>query len=360
MRRREPRAFGGARPRPGFTLVELLVVIAIIGMLLAILLPAIQAARESARKGSCENNLKQIGLALQQCVSANRVFPPGQKQGVGAGFAMSPTNNREEFSWAAVVLRYMEQSDIHSLIIWNKSHGPLSTFNANKVAHPEAAAGTKVIPTFLCPSTSRRDSPRGEDDICGDLDGTSTWTNATGEGLAYADYGGISGPNKAIGLNPATGLNYPDNDGVLLNINDQLTLHQGDSSWPAIVAQTISPAKITDGLSKTYLVGELTGQARVYSSSGVPKNVVNGAWLYGNSVMSIGYTINLTITHPVTGQQVPNAWINQKGMCSDHPGGAHALFCDGSAHFFNEDMSLTILQGLCSRDGSEMILSDSY
>ena len=102
---------------PGFTLVELLVVIAIIGVLVALLLPAIQSARESARRTSCANNMRQIGLALNAHVTAKQSFPPGQK--VTCGTSASPC---EPWAWSVFILPYMEQSEIYSSI--NFTHQP--------------------------------------------------------------------------------------------------------------------------------------------------------------------------------------------------------------------------------------------
>ena len=323
-----------------FTLIELLVVIAIIAMLIGLLLPAIQAAREAARRSNCENNLKQIGVALHNHLSSKNAFPPGQAQGVSGTLLLTvQQQDRKEFAWCAYILPFMEEQTLYDQIKFNVSSGPLAASNANVVSN-KLAAGPVIIPTFLCPSTTHHDTPRTDDGTCGDLNGDGNITTAkTGEGLAYTDYGGITGPNKAL-INPVTQQPYNTNKGVLLNINDKKLPYAKTSTQPsfALVADMIRPKQITDGMSHTYLVGECTGQARVYSS-GAPQNEVNGAWLYGTNVMTIKNQINDLTTHPVTGLQVPNAWINQQGMCSDHPGGAYALFCDGSVYFFSDDTS---------------------
>lgn len=359
-----------SRPCPprnrGFTLVELLVVMAIIGTLIGLLLPAIQAARESARKANCQSNLKQIGLGLQSYLAANNFFPPGQTESWKS--AAFPLYSRCEFSWVVYCLPFMEQQVIYDQLTFAVEWGPLATANTH-------GPGTTTIPFLLCPSTSRRDSPRTDDDHCGDLNGNGTpagpaYTNGDGpsytggnvnggEGLAYMDYEGITGPHKGD-VNATTGAQYSENDGVLLNTNTKTASYSSSGFSPSFPVQSdlIGPRKITDGLSHTFLVGEITGQARIYSGS-TPINKVNGAWIYGTNVMNCGNQVNLMITHPVTGQQVPNAWINEAGMCSDHPGGAHALFCDGSVGFFDESTELSVLEALCSRDGAETVVDPS-
>ena len=129
----------------GFTLVELLVVIAIIGILVALLLPAIQAAREAARRSQCMNNLKQIGLALQNYVSVHKTLP------VGAAL-------QEGSTWSAYILPYMEESAVASALT-------IDYVNVKPYAHTQATYGTPVdpyrnliavetlIPSFRCPST---------------------------------------------------------------------------------------------------------------------------------------------------------------------------------------------------------------
>src|SRR5262249_51939819 len=102
-----------SRERIGFTLVELLVVIAIIGILIALLLPAVQAARESARRSSCTNNLKQVGVALQNHLSAKKTFPP---------LSILPKGQTTQpWSAQARLLPYLEEKSLHDLIDWNSS-----------------------------------------------------------------------------------------------------------------------------------------------------------------------------------------------------------------------------------------------
>ncbi|QDU29059.1 Type II secretion system protein G precursor [Anatilimnocola aggregata] len=109
-----------SRKLPGFTLVELLVVIAIIGVLIALLLPAVQAARESARRMSCTNNMKQIGLSLHMHHDAKQVLPPGTTGGGGTGTDIGKPLGPSEATWVAYLFPYMEQTNLDALINWSQ------------------------------------------------------------------------------------------------------------------------------------------------------------------------------------------------------------------------------------------------
>jgi len=132
----------------GFTLVELLVVIAIIGVLVALLLPAVQSARESSRRVSCSNRLKQIGLALHMHHDSKLVLPPGTTGGGGLGTDLGKPQGPMEATWFAYTYPYLEQSNLNSLIDW-------TILNKNFYE----AGGLKVrplkVPLFLCPSDSK-------------------------------------------------------------------------------------------------------------------------------------------------------------------------------------------------------------
>jgi prepilin-type N-terminal cleavage/methylation domain-containing protein/prepilin-type processing-associated H-X9-DG protein len=128
------------RARYGFTLAELLVVIGIIGLLVTLLLPAVQAAREAARKASCKNNLRQIGIALHNYHDSLRSLPPGCVE----WRSWNSPPSRRQFAWSAMLLPYLEQSNLHQQINWNKP------FDA-----PEnARAANTDLPIYLCPSES--------------------------------------------------------------------------------------------------------------------------------------------------------------------------------------------------------------
>ena len=305
-----------------FTLVELLVVIAIIGILLGLLLPAIQAARESARRLQCANNLKQVGLALQNHVDVKKTFPPGVFQGC---------YQCEPWSWQALILPYIEGSALNHLLVLQNQ--PTYIPNADATLSGPTQI---VVREFLCPSTAKIDAARGDDYRINDYNHNNHWD--AGEGMGVTDYGGIQGPDAAV-INPVTTLPYGYNRGVLLNIGGTI------KTLPGIhVAPPIAPKHITDGLTKTMLVSEQTGRG-----FDPDKGILRGAWADGNSVFPVEKQINADTADV--------AWT-QNEIHSDHKGGANGLNCDGSVHFLGDNMEAVILWSLCSRDCSEVIPAD--
>jgi prepilin-type N-terminal cleavage/methylation domain-containing protein/prepilin-type processing-associated H-X9-DG protein len=193
---------------PGFTLVELLVVTTIIGVLIAILLPAVQSARESARRITCSNNLHQIALGLQHYHTAMGCFPAGCA-GVGGN----------KIAWCAFLLPYIEQENVHSIFHFDK---PYDSAENSDATH-------RVIATFLCPSTYRTPPDR---------DGSVTakhnhnGTPHPSDGMACTDYGGMYGWSNSAG----------SKYGVM------------------VYDRAITMAEIRDGTSETIAVVEDTGR----------------------------------------------------------------------------------------------------
>jgi prepilin-type N-terminal cleavage/methylation domain-containing protein/prepilin-type processing-associated H-X9-DG protein len=231
--------------RRGFTLIELLVVIAIISVLIALLLPAVQAAREAARRIQCVNNLKQIGLALHGYHDANNSFPAG-------GWIFLPTQPNTinmNVGWSAAVLPWLEQSNVYS--------GLNFSFPYSNAAN--STAGHTVIQVYLCPTEPRK----------------TFWNMDTGDIYPYADadYGGMYGPR---GLGNPTFTNNPPAGSLIFNANFSL-------------------AQITDGASQTLLVGE-------------DPEAIHAMWINGHNIFDQCCPINarppfefgeeLTSNHP--------------------------------------------------------------
>jgi len=304
--------------RAGFTLVELLVVIAIVGVLLALLIPAVQSAREASRRTQCQNNLRQIGVALHSYESANRKWPAGKKWS-------GPPSDPSSFtmSWCSFLLHDVEESAVRDAIDFTKPF----------TAPVNLPATSTIIPIYLCPSTSEVEEHRTPDGRLFNLGGIP------GEGLACIDYLGISGPNQDI-RHPITEEFYGPQRGVLVGTKGQ------PNEAELIEPPPITSAKITDGLSHTMCVTECTG--RGVNSSGGTIGALHGAWAAGSNVTHINDGIN--------DSKPPKAWFNER-IYSDHPGGANILMCDSSVHFMSDDTKKKIIYGMASRDGQEDLSS---
>lgn len=150
-------------------------VIAIIGVLVALLLPAVQAARGAARRTACSNNLRQVSLAVLNYESAMAQFPPGQRWTALPGRA-----NRGDYSWMADALPYIEEGGVHEKI----------DFRLPYLDPSNRLAAAQVIEIYLCPSTSERDKQRNNDEVIRD------WNGNVGVNLGCTDYLGIAGPTS--------------------------------------------------------------------------------------------------------------------------------------------------------------------
>ena len=300
----------------GFTLVELLTVIAIVGALLALLLPAVQAARESARRSQCMNNLKQLSIGLANYEAANQRYPAGQKW---SGPRAEPTSYA--IAWSALLLPFIEQQSVADTI---------------EFAYPlddarNLPATSRVIPLYLCPSTAQYEEHRTETGHLINLNGVP------GEGMACLDYLGISGPDKDA-KNPTSKELYGRQRGMLI----------GTKGLPNGSELTEPPAirtkDVIDGLSKTTWLTECTGRGVDVKQGRI--DAIHGAWASGNNVTHVDKGINDV--------QVPDAWYNER-IHSDHSGGAHFAMCDGSVHFLSDDVSKKVIRALCSRNGEETV-----
>jgi prepilin-type N-terminal cleavage/methylation domain-containing protein/prepilin-type processing-associated H-X9-DG protein len=306
--------------RRGFTLIELLVVISIIAVLIALLLPAVQAAREAARRIQCTNNLKQIGLALQNYHDALGAFPPG--------FISLPaadgSNAGPGWAWASMILPQIEQT-----VLFNSINFPLPVEDpANMTSR------LTTIASFVCPS-----------DASFKRIFTVVDQNTTNQSLgnpicdvASSNYPGVFGtgdPSDIPGRDQGNGMFFRNRSIRFSDITDG-------------TSQTIAVGERSQNLSRATWTGAVSGAAvpitELQSESGLSPE--------GEDALVVSHTGELN------GPNSKPAHADQ--FWSRHPGGANFVFADGSVRFLKEKRPLALFQALATRSGGEVLSSDSY
>lgn len=315
-----------SRSRLGFTLVELLVVIAIIGILIALLLPAVQAAREAARRSQCSNNLKQLALGVHNYADTFGCFPSGFVSAIPSPKGDEATASQEPsvWTWGALLLPYVEQKALQDAL----QVGRLTLAQTLATATGRAAAQTPVA-AFVCPS----DTGPALNDF-GDLYAASEVYGTSSTHFKSYEKRVTSDGTNAIQIAKS---NYVG----VCSVGDSMTPPSGNvQSYgpPAGVFFWNSAIKfrdITDGTSNTGMLGE-----RCYKF----KNVLMGAGnVIGCSPLMTGYTsrtraINSALGIPYWGinQTVVNWQHQNRGFSSLHPGGVQFALCDGSVRFISD------------------------
>jgi prepilin-type N-terminal cleavage/methylation domain-containing protein/prepilin-type processing-associated H-X9-DG protein len=361
----------------GFTLIELLVVIAIIAVLIGLLLPAVQAAREAARRAQCVNNMKQLGLAMHSYATADGAVPTGDLQVRSATTgALLGTGAMSHF---ARMLGYLEQQPLYNAINFS-----ISAYNGNDLIGYRA--NSTILNTrlnvFLCPSASL--------------------------------------PNYSIGgavVLPSTGTSYFGSFGASLNPED----NQVDGAPPnglfsvCLAGPAITFAMVTDGLSNTIAFGEWrigTGNVSIVSPQDVvftnpiyyaagnnalsnlpagnmgnmflnwaagcaavnkkqiatpstrvsTTSVLGITWVIGNNIYNLGNIVvpPNAITYPNCSSGTTLDTPGIYGLSSYHPGGANVTMADGSVRFLKDSTNINTVWALGSRGGGEIVSADSY
>ncbi len=292
----------------GFTLVELLVVITIIGILIALLLPAVQAAREAARRLQCSNNFKQVGLALHNYHSAKGCFPPGMLNWGGGPFGW--------WSWSAYSLPYLEQQGVYDMITFDDTGyaGPDSGMSNNR------RSCAIQVDAFICSSDSQ----------AGEL--VFAWTTGPSNGpdpqdnCAYSNIAGVSDSVLWVdSLSWGNPRRFPNEVDGVFGLNG-----------------CCRAADIGDGTSNTLLLGEVTGKG-----PGSRRGDMWVSWnLKGTQDGINGPYTAIGGTYPPDSQ----GWIRYTGFSSYHPAGCNFVLADGSTHFLSQNIAQNLLAALTTRN----------
>lgn len=291
-----------ATRRLGFTLVELLVVIAIIGILVALLLPAVQTAREAARRIQCTNNLKQIGLATHNYHDAHKVFP------LGVGNTSNNPVGQYGFDWMARILPFVEEGTVWSNIDFDVPYYVLHAKNNEFMK--------KNLTWAQCPSTP--DLPAFVT-CCGGIPGV--------EDAGVSSYSAVSTHLQINYAETLTG------SGIIYNDSRTAFKHVKDGTSHTLLA---SEFYCNDDLNmKTFLAGF----GALYCPGG--DCFLGNMWAFAN-FQTTYYGIN------------SRAGYVASGVDSFHAGGANCAMADGSVHFLTEEISQATLNALTTRDGGEL------
>jgi type II secretory pathway pseudopilin PulG len=308
-------------------LVELLVVIAIIGILVALLLPAVQAAREAARRSSCSNNLHQIGIALHNYADVYKRLPPAAIWKKGRGTAAPASGEQRNFTWISFILPFMEQRPLHEQIDFRfPLGGPDASYAQVVKDGTNIPISSKLVPTMLCPSDPGFQLGVESSHRIG-------WSNYAGaEGYDWWFRGG-HGLSGVFNLNASVKL-QDIKDGTSNTIAVAEASVSGFDPKPGAPGHQHSG----DGLPRIHGEGNYVFRCLllacntnndVHSSWGLPNpdGAVAGFWWRGGP-----FAMQPTYIHCFG---INNNW---PGAHSLHPGGAQAVLCDASTRFLNENI----------------------
>ena len=349
------KSTGHAR-RNGFTLIELLVVMAIIATLVSLLLPAVQNARESARRTECKNNLKQIGLALHEYHETFESFP------IGALYAPKPDMNQIDHevrgaSFFVAILPWLEQRNLYNQLQKDAAGG------AAGVSHPSNPNGPLLdgmyVPIYVCPSASMEEVAVGQpvSMMTGNYIGISGAAFRNGGTSPDAELvGGCSGPNDGSIL---------AHSGILME-NDSVSfkdITDGSSNTMMVAEQssvTVPVATTVGGQTQIVLQDFPTLQSSYYGSiwggTTLPRALQTGGpfpschFVYNVTTVRFGINMN--------GASTVNTVVSGGGhtpIMSAHPGGANVLFADGGVRFLKENMSFDVLMNVADRRDHNVI-----
>jgi prepilin-type processing-associated H-X9-DG protein/prepilin-type N-terminal cleavage/methylation domain-containing protein len=350
------------RKRQGFTPLELLLVIAIIGVLIALLLPAVQRVREAANRTQCINNLKQIGLAMHHYQDVEGCLPPGRNNWAAQTYV--PLRPHALDCWRMLILPYVEADSLWRQVVDLEQPGslpppidpcppgfppqywtPACSYeyiwdSSQRYFGPFAT----VVPVFSCPSDPR----------------TLRTVQSEGSSTSLSSYLGVNGIDLWAWSTTPTG---PDDlRGIMVPTNK----YRGDTGGREIPASNVGTrlAEITDGLTNTLLIGERP-----------PSHGLDWGWAFAASGQDA--TGSLDCTLGVNEVNLQNSGVSETDACppgpyrftagridnpcdvfhfySPHPGGANFLFADGSVHFLSYSVANQVMRALATMSGEEAV-----
>ena len=370
--------------RRGFTLIELLVVIAIIGVLIALLLPAVQAAREAARRAQCTNNLKQMGLALHNYESTNGAFPPTTI--LVPSLSGPPGTWAFQSSWSAFarVAPYLEQNAFYNAINFSLSYS----------AAPNTTVAITPLNLLICPSD--RGSHIDDATLGGTFFATTSYGTSDGDWYVWSvNWGSINAvgpPNKSL-----FGPNYSRSIAMILDgTSNTLAVSEGTIGHGQFRGCINTPTSPSDasvgtwtpfnvpapGSASTAALTSLLGSCAAKTGKAKAGGPIGHTRWTNGGVYYSGFTTAMPPNSPVTavsratgytnaGANVAQDWAsvdeNDGGptymslsASSYHPGGVNALFADGSVHFVKNSVSPINWRSLGTIAGSEIVSGDAY
>lgn len=334
----------------GFTLVELLVVIAIIGILVALLLPAVQAAREASRRMSCSNNLKQLALASHNYHDTYKRMPLNYSQWGGGGKPTRDPLDGLTSSWMITVLPFIEQQPLYDRIDFNfgvRNDPRNATFGAGTVGPSNEWVAYQIIPAFLCPS----DTNEGRMDL-----GRANYRNPRADNRwGVNNYKGVAGANWGWGnFQVTTGPGAQTRNGQTSNGLDQGNgiFFRGAQNSPGPCSTAMS--YITDGTSNTFMLGEA-----------IPEWCTHTWWFWHNgttATCAIPLNAQAQVASCLT-QSSRNArmqcargdWPNNYSFMSRHPGGGQFALADASVRFVPDTININVYRGAATMGSGETI-----
>jgi len=375
----------------GFTLIELLVVIAIIAVLISLLLPAVQSAREAARRAQCTNNLKQIGLAMHNYVSANEALPPVSIDQQWTSANVQIPQPHQNWSQHARLLPFIEQGPLYNAINWTfgarwsdgdsvytDPNPPDLSAAGGADSMPQMTVLTASISAFLCPSDTYHGAS-GQFSIGGQARFVGSFSYPVNIGLNRRITGNVFGQTPADSSWKLNGPNYVasswDN---AVNSTTNLTTFQDGTSNTAIYSEFVNgpgsgnpPPK--NGLLIVYNLGQASNAYPTdfqfkQVCDNVPITSANYNWGWkgewwgfgGTSIYSHTQTPNRTACAYSDIGQDGRGTITMVGASSYHPGGVNVLFMDGSVRFVKSSVGYQAWYAIATPNYGEVVSSDAY